>query len=202
VISNELNLRVEPPRGFDEENLAQDFFTEDPGRVVAVGGTRALKGANDILREVAAKLSNRRVALHAKLALGTALAQDYKELEIKPSNGQRGLEFRVRPDKPEEARTLIEEALVAKSEVAVESFGHVQSKRYFDRFTDCLDDKGDAVSAAQAQGVLYDTMSKREVNDRKVLDPVLTDIKDHQEAYEEKSPRKKTRGRNDSAERR
>jgi hypothetical protein len=35
VVSNELRLRVTPPRSREEEFLAQDFFSDDVGRVLA-----------------------------------------------------------------------------------------------------------------------------------------------------------------------
>jgi hypothetical protein len=49
---------------------------------------------------------------------------------------------------------------------------------------------GDPEAAGQAQAVLYDTMANREVKNRKVLDSVLTEIKQRQEHYLEAVPTK------------
>jgi hypothetical protein len=76
---------------------------------------------------------------------------------------------------------------------AVESFGHVQAKRYYDRYHDWLATEGDPQEAAAAQGVPHDTMAKRDVRDRKVLTPVLNDIKDRQERFEDAAPKKRKR---------
>jgi hypothetical protein len=193
VLSNPLHLRVAPPREYDEEILAQDFFSQDVGRVLTFDGTHVLTAANETLGTVAERLSNRSVALHARLALGNALARDTKELRIDPAANDWGMAFRVREARPEAARRLLADALVDQPAVAMESFGHVQGKRYFDRFTDWLSEAGDPQEAAQYQSVLYDTMARREIHGRKVLAPVLTEIQARQERYQQQAPRGRVR---------
>jgi hypothetical protein len=188
VISNPLHLRVAPPRAYDEEILAQDVFSQDVGRVLTFDGSHVLSAANETLREVAERLSDRSVALHARLALGNALTRNSKELSIESETDDRGMAFRVRKARPEEARRLLTDALVDKPAVAIESFGHVQGKRYFDRFTDWLSEAGDLQEAAQCQSVLYDTMARREVHGRKVLSPVLAEIQSRLERYGQQAP--------------
>lgn len=190
IVSAPLQLRVRPPLGYDEEHLAQDFFTEDVGRVLTFDGSRSevLKSATDALQEVAEQMGERRVALHAKLALGNALARDYKELEVDSAPANGGLAFKVYRGKPDEARSLIGDALIDKPTTAAESFGHVQMKRYVDRHSAWLAEAGDPEAAGEAQAVLYDTMANREVKNRKVLDSVLTEIKQRQEHYLEAAP--------------
>jgi hypothetical protein len=185
IISNPLHLRVAPPRAYDEELLAQDFFSQDVGRVLTFDGSHVLSTANETLCEVAERLSDRSVALHARLALGNALARSSKELSIESAADDRGMAFRVREARPEEARKLLADALVGKPAVAIESFGHVQGKRYFDRFTDWLSEAGDPREAAQCQGVLYETMARREIHGRKVLAPVLTQIQERLQRYQQ-----------------
>jgi hypothetical protein len=189
VISNPLHLHVAPPREYEEEILAQDFFSQDVGRVLTFDGSHVLSAANETLGEIAERLSDRSVALHARLALGNALARDSKELRIDPAAGDRRMAFRVREARPEEARKLLVDALVDKPMVAIESFGHVQGKRYFDRFTDWLSEAGDPREAAQCQSVLHDTMARREIHGRKVLAPVLTQIQERVERYQQQAPR-------------
>lgn len=59
IISNPLHLRIAPPHGYDEELLAQDFFSEDVGRILTFNGSQILTTANDTLREVAERLGER-----------------------------------------------------------------------------------------------------------------------------------------------
>ena len=50
IVSNELKLQVAPPKSYEDELLAQDFFTDDVGRVLTFEGTRVLHDATDTLR--------------------------------------------------------------------------------------------------------------------------------------------------------
>ena len=59
VISNPLRLRVAPPRSYEEEFLAQDFFSESVGRILAFDGSRVLSSGNDTLQQVVEQLNDR-----------------------------------------------------------------------------------------------------------------------------------------------
>src|SRR6185369_14528726 len=82
LVSAPLRVRVAPPRGYDEEHLAQDVFSDQVGRVLAFDGSGVLDSANDVLREVTERLPDRRVAVHARIALGNAVAGRRKRLEV------------------------------------------------------------------------------------------------------------------------
>lgn len=56
IVSNDLRLRVFPPSGYDQEFLAQDFFSEEVGRILTFDGSHFLEKGNNILREVTEKL--------------------------------------------------------------------------------------------------------------------------------------------------
>ena len=93
LTSNPLRLLVEPPTGgkrYAEERLAQDFFSEDVGRIVWFGGSRRLEKGDDVLREAAARLRDRKVALHANAALGNVAAREYKLLDLGDGVGRTG----------------------------------------------------------------------------------------------------------------
>src|SRR5690606_30113871 len=81
IISSPLNIRVTPPRSWDEEYLAQDFFEEEVGHVLTLDGSRQLRHANDVLRHVVTRLPDRRVALHSRVALAIPALQPYKMLQ-------------------------------------------------------------------------------------------------------------------------
>ncbi|MDX1548608.1 MAG: hypothetical protein R3247_16550, partial [Rhodothermales bacterium] len=125
IVSDPLTIRVAPPRSYDEEFLAQDFFSEDVGRTLAFNGSLYLGQANDTLREVAGKLSDRRVAHHCRLALGNPYTRDYKQLVLE--GGRRGMTsvqdddgaFRVKKAQPDEARDQLMSALLEEPKEAV-----------------------------------------------------------------------------------
>ena len=182
IISKPLNLKVEPPRGFEEERIAQDFFTEDVGRVLAFDGSRYLESGTDTLREVAGQLAERRVAVHANVALGSMLVGDYKELVA----DENGLHIDVHKPQPEEARDFLSKALMEQPDVAAETLGHIDMKDYTDRVSEKLADQGATEEAAKLQDTLYETMSSRTVRGRKVLGSVLQEIKDRRDEYDNK----------------
>lgn len=186
IISNPLQIRVAPPHGYDEEFIAQDFFSDDVGRIVAFDGSRFFTKGNDTLREVAEKLSKQRVALHASLALGNAVAQDYKQLVEDTKEPRKQLGIKKHPAQPEEARKLLAASLTAQMATAVDSLGHIDFKWYVDSFSDWLARQGATQEAAKTQDALYQTMSTRQVHGRKVLDRVLQEIKERRDSYKSK----------------
>jgi hypothetical protein len=183
IVSNALRIRVTPPRGYDEEFLAQDFFSDEVGRILAFDGSRFLTTGNDILSEVANKLHDRRVSLHAYLALGSAKAQDYKQLVEDPKEPRKRLGIKIEPAQPEEARQLLTSALISQMAVAAESLGHIDCKWYVDRFSDWLARQGASEDAVKSQDTLYQTMSTRQVHGRPILDRVLQEIKTRRDSY-------------------
>jgi hypothetical protein len=179
-----LNLRVAPARSFEEEVIAQDFFTEEVGRIVAMDGSRSMTSGNNTLREVVEKLADRRVAVHANMALASSLVGDYKQLVVDENAPGNGLRIEMRKAQPEEASELFSKALMEKPQVAAETLGHIDLKDYTDRYSEKLADQGATDEAAKLQGNLYETLSNREVHGRKVLPAVLQEIKNQYNKYE------------------
>lgn len=182
VVSGPLRIRVAPPRSYEEELLAQDFFSADVGRVVGFDGSRFLAKGNDTLREVAEQLPERRVAVHADLALGSVLATDYKEL-VEDSDAPHGIAVEVKPAKADEARDLLDRALTARPETAAESLGHVGYKSRVDRYCEVLAEQGDTDAAASRQETLREALASREVRGRRVAPSVLEEIGERERAY-------------------
>ncbi|MFC1717603.1 hypothetical protein ACFL6S_28335 [Candidatus Poribacteria bacterium] len=176
-------MRIAPSRGYDEEILAQDFFSEDVGRIINFGGSRFLESGNDALREVANKLGDRRVALHANLVLGNAMAIDYKRLVADPDKPRGKIRLKAESAKPEEAQKLLASALTDQMATAVESFGHIAFRRNVDCFSEWLKQQGAADEAANSQEALLNTMSARQVGGRKILDNVLKSIAKQRDSY-------------------
>jgi carbamate kinase len=172
IISNPLQLRIAPPHGYDEELLAQDFFSEDVGRILTFNGSQILTAANDTLREVAERLGERKVALHAKLTLANKMSLDYKLIDFDKR------EVNVIPSNVDEAHKAIEDALIDNQDEAVETLGHIDYKNYMDRFSDWLVEQGNANEGVKVQHNLREILS-----DRKVATPVLETIKKRIDGY-------------------
>ena len=185
LVSNQLRLRVAPPMGYDEEYVAQDFFSEDVGRIMTFDGSRVLGSGNDTLQEVAARLSDRRVALHAQVALGAPLAHEYKVLDVGRAGRMPAMSAAAAggaiacygPDKSQ-AHQALQAALVAAPTVAAESLGHIDFKYYTDRFAKWMASEGETEQAAEAQDRMLDALSQRNV-----LDRVLREIEHARDAY-------------------
>src|SRR5215211_9474104 len=190
LVSNPLRLRVEPApdgRRYDAERLAQDFFSEEVGRILWFGGSQFLEKGNDVLREASERLSDHRVALHANAALGNAVAREYKQLNLEDKGKEKtkpaavaGAAISVRPPNVEEAREALAAALTDKADAGAASLGHIRYRRYMNRFSDLLAEQGESQEAAQIQDKLYDTLASRNV-----LDRVLKEIEDRRARYTE-----------------
>jgi hypothetical protein len=184
VVSNRLHLRIATPRSFEEESLAQGFFSDDVGRILAFDGSQHLQAGNDALREVVERLPDRRVAWHAQVALANPLSRNYKLLAL--GEGQARMmsaaeadgRFKVVAAKVDAARKTFGAALLKNPEQAAESLGHVDYKYYVDRYAEWLAAHDDAPAAADCQERLYKTLAAR-----KVSEPVLQEVARRRDSY-------------------
>jgi hypothetical protein len=183
-VSNTLGIRISSPAGFGEEYLAQEFFTDDVGRALSFRGTKVMVEANNTLWQVTEKMGGRRVAIHANYTLGNPLTLNFKTLGFGQGEGTQNLYFNVHPSNPDEAKKHLYAALIENSEIAVETFGHIDYKRRVDRFTDWLMSIGSTDEAVRCQETLFQALSSREVQGRRVIQSVLNDIKMRQSSYE------------------
>ncbi len=162
VLSAPFAMRIAPPRGYDEEYLAQDFLSADVARVLAFDGSQVLTSGNDVLMEAADRFAGRRVAVHARIALGCPLAREYKSLvlpeEVRPLGpaGENQGQFAVGEAKVDAAQKGLEAALLAEAEVAAETLGFVDYKYYAEQFALFLEERGDG----RAAGKVRDTVRK------------------------------------------
>jgi hypothetical protein len=176
VISNPLVLRIAPPVSHEEEYVASDVLTQDTARVLVFGGSRFLEGSNDVLREVVDRLPDRRIALHARVALGNPLILDYKLIE--PTEDLLGRKCRIEKAKPDEAMTLIEPALVQQADTAAESFGHIRYRGLAERVARRFVQAGAEAEAASTLDSLIGTLEKRSVRGRSVKPEVIAEVKE------------------------
>jgi hypothetical protein len=162
IVSNPLHIRVAPPRDYTEELLAQDMFTEDVGRTLTFNGSRALASANDTLREVAERLGDRRIAAHARLALGRPLAGNYKMLVI---DDERDADKRIEmmAAEPMAAKEHLSEALLDAPDKAADTLGHIAYTQQVADYSSFLAEEGRYGEAAESLKAAEDVLSSRGV---------------------------------------
>jgi hypothetical protein len=154
IVWNALRVRVAPPRSFDEEALAQDFFSDEVGRILTFDGSPVLTNGNDVWRELIERFPDSRAAVHARVALGNAVAVERKRLEIAhgggpavPAHMAGGRIMAVPPDEPE-ARKHLGAALAHDTSMAAETLGHIDYNKYSVKVVDWLVAQRDVKQAA------------------------------------------------------
>ena len=186
LVSNALAVRVRPPADRGEEFTAQDVFTEDVGRALAFGGTVVLSDANDVLNEVLDRHPERRIAIHAALALGLPAAKDYKALSS--SHGApAGVRIETRPARPERAEELLDQALTSRPQDAAETLGHIGYVERSRTASASLAEADDTPAAVRLLDMAHQTMAARVVRKRKVLTDVLDSLAEQRDRYQEAS---------------
>jgi hypothetical protein len=161
VISAPFALEIDPPRTRHEEQAAGELFTQDAARVLLFNGTRFLERGNDVLHEVVERFPERRIALHARVALASPLTVDYKRLV--PIDDRRAAGLPVTPAKPHEAARLIEPALVDRAATAAESMGHIRYRTVAERLALRLADQGADAAATRTLDSAIHALSNRPV---------------------------------------
>jgi hypothetical protein len=133
IVSDPVTVRVAPPKGYEEEHVAQDFFSDEVGRVLNFDGSRLLVDANNYLRNLVERLPNSRAAIHAKVALASPLISAYKEIEFSAETHT----LKLGKAKHEEANKLLA-VLVEDPETSASTLGQVDYDYYCDRFKSLL----------------------------------------------------------------
>jgi hypothetical protein len=187
IVSVPLRVRVEPARGFDQELIAQDYFSDQVGRVMAFDGSNVLEDGNKVLHDVVERLPGSKVALHARVALACALAGTSKVLEVgngkatARASGEAKPKIRVVKPSPDKARELFDAALTKDSNVAAQSLGHIDFNYYLCKFAEWLASEGAKTEGAAVLDKGIETLTKR-----KVLDRVVKEVKDRRDALKKK----------------
>ncbi len=187
VVSNAFDVRVAPPKGFEDELLAQDFFNEDVARVLTFSGSRFLEGANEVLREVVDRMGDSRAALHAQVALATPSMTTYKLLtadegaRTPTAEPEAGLGIALGKIKAAEARSTLEATLIEKRDDAADTFGHIGYERCVHAYGDFLAAEVDPTAASKS--VLQ---AEKTLEERGVIEHVLDAMKKRAKSYKKK----------------
>jgi len=192
VVSTPFVLRIAPPVSREEEYAAGDLFTQDTARLLVFGGSRVLDRANDVLHEVVERFPERRIALHARVALGNPLTLEYKQLV----STDDGLELDIAPAQPEEAAELIDPALVERANLAAESLGHIRYRAISELVARRFAAAGAETEATRTIDSAIETLDARIPDDRPVKAQVIEQLAETREAVAgPKTQTKKTRSK-------
>jgi reprolysin-like metallo-peptidase family M12B len=164
VVSPPLPIRIAPPKGYEEENLAQDLFTEDVGRTLAFDGTKVLEGANNVLREISEKLPDSRAAIHARVALALPLARQYRALTVDAKGSpDEQLVFRAESPKLTQAVEEFKSAVGGRQDRSAESLGHIDYAYYAVRMSEAAKRAGAGDEAREIGDAMISTLNRRGV---------------------------------------
>lgn len=174
VVSNSLTIRVAPPRNWDEEYIAQDFFSDEVGRALAFDGTYVLETANQTLHEITAKCADSQAAVHAQVALSMPRLRPFKLLvPIEPGSGAG--RYRIHEVATDKSSALALLKILGQSPEqanrSAEALGHIDYRYYTERCMGSMEACGEKQQAQDLCRKMYDTFTNR-----KVLPRVLSEI--------------------------
>jgi hypothetical protein len=163
IVASPLTLRIASPRSWEEEYVAQNYFTDEVGRALALGGTTTMTSAIEALEEAANRLKGTAVARHAMLTLALPRLRSRKVLRLPEGEAPMspaaadGGSIGVVEAKPDEANRLLREALLDDRREAVEAFGRADYERYVEMYATWLEQSGDKAAAARARSQTSET---------------------------------------------
>jgi hypothetical protein len=160
VMAAPLMLRVERPASREQERLADDVCTDAVGRVLALGGSRVLHGANDVLRDVVDRIPDEAVAKHAAACL--AMAETVPGKVIQDGGDGRGPRLELTAADLESGWQRAEQAY-GDLNAAAETFGHIRLARNIEHIARSLDQQGKGEPATRLVSGLALTLESRRV---------------------------------------
>ncbi|MFI7499251.1 hypothetical protein ACIBVL_12195 [Streptomyces sp. NPDC049687] len=125
ILADPLPVRVLRPVSREHERLADDVYTDTVGRVLALGGSRVLDYANDVLRQTIERVPEEPVAKHAAACLATATAIPGKVLTRTAEGGAR-----IEPRSTDVDGGLeMAQRAYGDLDAAADTFGHIRLTR-------------------------------------------------------------------------
>ncbi|MEU6393636.1 hypothetical protein [Streptomyces sp. NPDC046939] len=163
VLSAPMPIEVRPPVSREAELMAPDVYTEEVGRVLALGGSRggapSMDHANDVLHEVVERLPDSALAIHAAASLGQMATLPGRVL-TENAHGERS--FHLTDSRPDAAVPLLGKAYADPRRAAV-TLGHIGVTRNVEQVAPVLGRLGERTMAADLASNLADTLRERGV---------------------------------------
>ncbi len=156
VLSNPLVLRVARPKSREQEVIAQDFFSDEVGRVMAFDGSRVLDSGNAALRKLVESFPDSAAAIHAEIALAMPELRVHRLIEAEK---ERLILKTVKPDL-ETAQKAIERCLFKAPALAAATLSHVDYAYYGETFSALLAEEGQDVLAKKVEKSMETAMTE------------------------------------------
>ncbi|MEV5438784.1 hypothetical protein AB0K80_22640 [Streptomyces sp. NPDC052682] len=164
VLAEPLPVRVLRPVSREHERLADDVYTDTVGRVLALGGSRVLDHANDVLREAIERVPEEPVAQHAAACLVTATGVPGKVLTRSDGGAAR---VDAQGTDVDTALPLAQRAY-GDLDAAADTFGHIRLTRKVEATAGALAAQDRHDWATELLDRLVQTLRERRVTPRVV----------------------------------
>ena len=187
VVSKPLRIRVAAPVDTNEDRVSSDFFSDEVARALAFGGTRSMTQAVQTLQDVAERLADRNVAVHANLALGRSVANEHKSIAEDPNDARHPLGIKVETPAVDEARGRLSKALAGDPNQAAESLGHIRYRRRAEAFGRWLAKNGEEDAGYEQVDVAIEALADRRVDGRPVRPEALAEMEATRDSLRPKS---------------
>lgn len=160
-----MQLWVRPPANYDDRRVISELFNARVGRVLYVGGSRAMEDVNDKLKWVGEHLDeNHPAKFHIARVRSTPLANPFKRLKAYSN--------KVTLMDPDPG--IVEQQLapvLRNAETAADTIGHIEYRQLVDTYTQSALGVKKKNEAREAQDNLLVLFKKRDV-----IEPVIEDI--------------------------
>lgn len=163
IVSASLSLIVLNPnlrRKREQERFAQDFFSDDVGRILAFQGSLLLDSGNNILQELKGRFPQANAVTHAHVALAAPKLKEFKTLEF---SGKQ-TKIIVKKANLEKASQELEKVLIDRGTESADTLGHIGFKQISDQLSQELVEKNEVETAIAVEENVLHVMNKRGVN--------------------------------------
>ena len=152
-----MQLWVRPPANYDDRRIISELFNARVGRVLYVGGTRAMEDVNDKLKWVSKKLGQKHPAqYHIAGAQSRPLANSFKHLK---ADSEKVILLDPNPETVERQLGPV----LKNAEAAADTIGHIEYRQIVDTYTNSAWDTRKKAAARKAQNDLLGLFKKRKV---------------------------------------
>jgi hypothetical protein len=153
-----LMLRGKCPAGREQERLADDVCTDAVGRVLTLGWSRVLHGANYVLGEVVDRIPDEAVAKQATACL--ALAETVPGKVMRDGGDGSGACLELTTADTESGGQRAEQAY-GDLNSAAGAFGHIRLARDIEHLAQSLDQQGEGEPATRLVSDVARTLESR-----------------------------------------
>ena len=143
----------------EKERFAQDFFSDDVGRILAFQGSLLLNSGNDILQELTERFPQINAVTHAQVALAAPKLKNFKTMDF----SDRQPKIRVKKAELEEASQELKKVLIDSGTESANTLGHICFKQISEKLSQELATHNEKKIAVAVEENILQVMNKRGV---------------------------------------